>query len=103
MIRNAWVFVHACAGRKPRLPRRRKVKGQPSSSHIYHGTVSDSDSDSDTSNESSIPSNDSHHSHGAPNPTPEEEGMVNCSVCLCLSCCSMRLFSVIRMSYVSDV
>ena len=80
MISNAWVSVHACAGRKPRLPRRHKVRGQPSSSHIYRGTVSDSDSDSDSHKASSVSSDDSHHSHGTPSPSPDEEGMVNCSV-----------------------
>ena len=76
------VSVHACAGRKPRLHRRHKVKGQPSSSHIYRGTVSDSDSDSDSNKTSSVPSVDFHHSHGTPSPQPDKEGMVNCSVSL---------------------
>ena len=79
VISNAWVSVHACAGWKPRLPRRCMVQGQPSS-HIHPGTVSDSDSDSDSNKASSIPSDDSHHSHGTPSPPPDEEGMVNCSV-----------------------
>ena len=82
MISNAWVSVHACAGRKPRLPRRCKVKGQPSSSHIYRGAVSDSDSDSDSHKECFLFSDDSHHSHSTPSPPPDEEGMVNCSVLL---------------------
>ena len=82
MLSIAWVSVHACAGRKPGLPRRHKARGQPSTSHIYRGTVSDSDSDSDSHKESSLSSDDFHHYHGTPSPTPDEEGMMNCSVLL---------------------
>ena len=82
IMSHAWVSVHACAGRKPRLPRRHKVRGRPSSSRIYRGTVSDSDSDSDSHKESFLSSDDSHHSHSTPSPPPDEEGMVNCSVLL---------------------
>ena len=55
-----------------------KIKGQPSSSNIYRGTVSDSDSDSNKA--SSIPSEDSHHSHGTPSPTLEARNTVNLSL-----------------------
>ena len=84
-----FLYIHVCAGWEPRLPRRHKVKGQPSSSHIYPGTISDSHSDSDSNKASSISSDVSHHSHGTPSPPPDEEGTVLftvASVCHAVAC-----------------
>ena len=96
---NRKKFVFPCAEWKPRLPRRHKVKVQPSSSQTRVGAASDFDSDSDSNKAFSVSFEDSHHSSSMPGPTPmgvEEEGMVNSSVLfyLWLLCCSIERISL---------